>query len=844
MSKSGRRNRRQASTPTAELERNFQYLVVMRESSAHDRILMLGMIQQTLEKFVHLPGAKMLLDAGMDVYDHPSRYGGTIKRVGKSRMVLIEVEDVLYLYSMGSAAVSDDERDTNAFVSELVSLIENYRPREVCAVAFTRFVRSAHHTGDLLRVMTEHVEVVSCETEIRPATPEGSMLFGFLAIIAGLEREYIVRRHTAGRVAQWKRGEWIPRGIPPGYRVTKEGRRLVLDHSQIEATRAMLVILGQESLSVRSKVERLAEIGISTPKIREEHGANATIAEARNPSEAIRTLVGWVESLRLGRFDLVWTNPFPGVDNIAGAPVEMIDGYSHGALRLTYDLEIPDGGWADAATFEAIERSRRSATTGGAAHRTTAPLSGMFRFHEDGDEFALLCPGRHYELRRRPADPDRRFQGWTAENAESQQTVAVIDRDVLHRSITDIIVEALREGVPAELDYGRFSVSADLGPIDGNKAAMRALRTKIAQAEEDLRRAKRNAQFASDDDVALGFVQDCKGHQAELKRLRAELADAEAAAEAPQLEAEFESSAEMAVVALAALGEAERSVPREISEAIRAVISNEQLHVHREGVTWSLDLELPHEKGTVVLGPITGTVPNQYRPPRAPDPCGSASREGRRNALESLGLSTHAATVAAGCPHPDLLAALQAHHLGKPSPDNVDPAWVALVAATYVDPLRWDKSRWRFGDGDRQDIFDALAAAGGSMAVADLPAAGFDPEQLRYLMRRSPTPTGASVLRKEGRGPTARYTLLTCPHCDALLSRSCLTPETPGGLLCPTCFRTPAADSPTFPAWYLTLEAVGQDSEGGAQALSNESGRGGPGDLSTRGCRGRQTTAS
>jgi hypothetical protein len=189
------------TAPTTKPDAKLDHLVVIRESAQYDRLLMEGMIHQSLEKVVHLPGAAELQMAGLDVLDNPGAYGAVTRRAGKSRITMVERDGVMYLYSMGSAAKLDLDEE-NGFVSELVRTLYAYRPPEVWVVAFTRLVRAAELAGDLLKATGEAVEVLHCEQELRPATPEGRMVFQILAMIAAMEREYIVRRHTAGRVAQ------------------------------------------------------------------------------------------------------------------------------------------------------------------------------------------------------------------------------------------------------------------------------------------------------------------------------------------------------------------------------------------------------------------------------------------------------------------------------------------------------------------------------------------------------------------------------------------------------------------------------------------------------------------
>jgi hypothetical protein len=233
---------------TAPLRDRIDGLVVMRESAMYDELLMEGMISQTLAKARHLPGAAELEAAGMDVMRHPEKYGGIVRRVGKSKMVTVERDGIIYLYSMGSAA-ANDLADENAFVSELVKLIGRFSPKEVWATAFTRLVRAVEHAGPLLQAMTGHVEMIHAEQQIEPHTTSGKIMFQMLTMIASAERDYIVQRHTLGRVAQWKRGGWIPSsGHPPGYHL--EGGRLRLgDQEEVANVRRGLRTLADPNLT-------------------------------------------------------------------------------------------------------------------------------------------------------------------------------------------------------------------------------------------------------------------------------------------------------------------------------------------------------------------------------------------------------------------------------------------------------------------------------------------------------------------------------------------------------------------------------------------------------------------
>lgn len=792
-----RRSANAASAPEARLDG----LVVMRESSRYDRVLMEGMVHQTLAKVPDLPGAAELQAAGMDVFAHPERYGATLRLSGSSRIVMVERDGILYLYSMGTAS-TDDLEDANAFITELVRVVETYRPTTIWVAAFTRLLRSATYAGDLLKAFTEHAGMLHCEAEINLATPEGRMLFQVLAMIAATERDYLVRRHTAGRVAQCRRGEWLSIGYPPGYRL--EDRRLVLDESRIDAVRQMLVLLADPALRPSECAARIGALGLSTPMIINRHGPDATISDARNPTEVLATLRGWVGLYATGRHTTLWPNPFAGVSHIAGVEVQPFDGYEHGALELVQEVPLPDGGWADDATLDAIRhRSEARSATGGASHAMAPPLSGMFNFDDGQHEYALRARRGAYELMRRPLRDDRRFPGWTCEQANDSEPLASIEREALHRSIADEVLAAVRDGLPADLDANHFQAAGPLPRLDARRARLRAVRRQLDDVTRDLERARRNANLADEDEVAALFVQDAEAHQATQKRLERELVELEDAIEEPELGTAFETNAELVAHAIAALRNAGDRVGATLREALRTVISKERWRLDDNVFHWELHLELPHRDGTVVLGPIRGAIPS--RPARVrtrtPRPAG---RDDAISELTAAGLSERAARSVAACPHPQLADVLLAHLDGRPGPPDIDVAWTRHIAAVYTDPeFHWEMGQWRLPDGPRRTLLAVIAETGGQLERDKILAAGVSTSQLRYLSR--PTlgaPSGDPIVRRLGRGRDGAYTLIDCPHCGGHASHSVVTPETRPGVLCPDCWRAPVPDSPVFPEFY------------------------------------------
>lgn len=783
----------------------IDHLVVIRESDRHDRVLMEGMIQQTLSMVSHLAGAAKLSAAGLDVLDHPERFGGTSRTSGSSRMVTVEREGVLYLYSMGSAA-KDDLDAANAFVEFLIGLVEAYRPTHVWAAAFTRLVRSVSQVGNLYRAFYENIQTIHCETKLDITTPEGQMMFQVFAMIASAERDYIVRRHTAGRVTQWKRQEWIPNAYPPGYRI--QDQKLVLDHTQIKPVQEMLRILADRSLTNAQCATKIGALGVTTPKLVAERGANVTVADARSPSSIIRTLVGWADTYETGRHVVPWPNPFPGVEHVSGVPVEDDPSSAHGVLNLTYDLALPEDGWADDATFSAVKtRFDSQGLTGGASHTHTPPLSGMFNFVRDGYEYNVLATEpRRYNLSRRPEDPQRRFKGWTTRSGEDVERIGTVSREALHRSIADGIIAAVATGLPAQLDQHRFQASGPLPQINPTKAKMRGLKTQLADLTTNLRRAHRNANLAEDPETAALFINNINDYLDEQTRIKKQLQELEDTLEEPTLAETFETQTQLVTHAIAALANTKNRADTKLREALRTIISNETWTEVGDNIQWELHIELPHPEGTIILGPITGQVPNR-KDNRDGSSIKYRQHQQTRHHLTKLGIPKQAARSAAAYPNPLLVELLIAHQQNRPYPTEITPELADHLIATYTNPnFGWAPGRWRLADQTRQQLLTLVSQAQGTLTQQQLKNHGYNKHQLRHATRKTPgAHSGDPILTHTGRGPTSLYQLTKCPHCDGWCDHSIVTPETLPGVLCTTCWRTPNPNSPTFPDWYRTM---------------------------------------
>jgi DNA invertase Pin-like site-specific DNA recombinase len=773
----------------------IRHLVTMRESSGFDTSLMDGMIKQTMSKVNHLPGAVALGHAGVDVFRNPQLYNAHTTRRGGSRQVWVQVDDVLYFYSMGSAAKVDEKGD-NFFVTELVDAIRTYKPKELWTVAFTRLVRSQMFAGALLEACEAHVRQLHCEVDIVTSTPEGKLIYSVLAMIAAAERDYIVRRHTAGRVIQWRRGNWIPIGMPPGYRRAADGS-LEVDPDMVEPVREMLVLLADHSKSPRLLAREIGALGITTQKLRKR---GLDVGGARNRWEVIRTLLGWAKTLEKGSYTVYWPNPFPGVDNVAGVevvPAAPIERFPHGGLPLEYHLPVPEGGWASQEVFEAIRnRPRRRSGTG----RHSSPLSGFFHTRTDTDE-TLMFAGQteDYEVLRRPVG-DREIDGWR--NDPTVVRIARINRTALHSSIATAVIAAVQQGLPAELDRTRYSVGMNFR-VDPRESERRELRRRVDELTTQKDRAKRNADLTSDEDSAAEFIRDYEQAGRELNRLERELERHTAVATDDRV-LEFDSAAGLVVYAIAGLARNDTDDPRQLADSLRAVLSRETMTVDGPTVTWELCIDIPHDDGVVTLGPIRGTVPNLQPAPVKLPGARTATPPWMPNARKDLaaaGIKTLAASVAHASQQPDLVAVL----VGDMAPVQLTHAdWAIYVQATYRNPeFRWQPGKWQLDDERRQHLVDLLVAAGAKLAVRDLKAAGFTTNEIKHLRANHDVPDGHKIVRITSKGSRATAFALDCPHCGSPLDIVKRVPEVPHGVLCSNCRRSPDRHSPTFPNFYF-----------------------------------------
>lgn len=353
-------------------------LIVVRESDEHDRVLFDAMRMQTYAPLAHHSAIAPIIGLGLrPLTEGEARL--TVERVdafgivhedtivierlqsGRTWAILFGYGDVYHLWSMSSAAKRDAD-NLNGFTHIMCEAVQRLRPRVLRAATFSRLIRSTRQSNLLAAAMQGNVDRIEAGTvvfDLREDESMGWMLYGMFATISSMERTWINARLQAGKVAQWRRGEW-PFGsglVPFGYRYNRRSRRVEPDLTQREAVRQMLIVLASD-LPPRAMVDALGELGVRMMRTEDGGRGRALISTAENPTMQIASLFAWIPVWVQGEYLLRVSNLHVGVGQVAGVPVarwETGTGSSDdtapeqdpGELQLLFDVPVPPDGWAE-----------------------------------------------------------------------------------------------------------------------------------------------------------------------------------------------------------------------------------------------------------------------------------------------------------------------------------------------------------------------------------------------------------------------------------------------------------------------------------------------------------------
>lgn len=354
-------------------------LFVVRESDQWDKVLFDAIRDRTYLPHRNVPEVEAVRQAGMQPLTlesftvSMSLPDGTARQTqvfvescmsGRTKAVLFSFGGYWHLWCQASAAKVDDEKGINDFTAILVQVVRRLRPKTVYAANFSRLVRSmsqAHKLADAFSECVDEVCVGELKFDFAGSSPVGHLMVTMLSWAAAMERDAIVTRLLAGRIAKWRRNEW-PFGdhtIPFGYRLDE--KRLVPDESQKTIVRRMLLILSSD-LPPGEMIRQLDDAGVTSMRSHRRLQEKSPLGALTSPYAAVNALYSWGSLYVTGEFLFRLASSFRGIDELAGVPISRFevegtglpDQGDPGEMQMLYDVGVPDGGWAEPEILEAF----------------------------------------------------------------------------------------------------------------------------------------------------------------------------------------------------------------------------------------------------------------------------------------------------------------------------------------------------------------------------------------------------------------------------------------------------------------------------------------------------------
>jgi DNA invertase Pin-like site-specific DNA recombinase len=394
-------------------EKRIKRLCIARESNENNHLLMEAMILQTLANMPKEPAILRARQLGISPLLEPESLMESLNlrilRVGKAKAVLMEIDGDYFLYSMSSAAKTTESGE-NDWTTLCANVIEEFRPIEIYVASISRLVRSFEHSGKIQSVISKHVDTVfagNTKLAMRGGDAvSGQLMFAVFTMMAASERNAIVQRLTAGKIAKYNRGEWIGgKGVVPlGYKLDQKTLNLVLDPESYPALKATFELMADPDLSGWQVGQKIGRLGVSTKYTKDNFGDDANVSDYIYSNSFVRNIGIWIPLYLSGEYTSKCPNPFPGVEHIAGMPIHRnIDDFDGpGELHFHYKWGRPD--IDPALIFAAVagrEARQTAPKTGGAARAQIAPLSGV-RWVAKGFENWIVTSSRtKYFLRSR-----------------------------------------------------------------------------------------------------------------------------------------------------------------------------------------------------------------------------------------------------------------------------------------------------------------------------------------------------------------------------------------------------------------------------------------------------------
>lgn len=404
----------------------------VRESDQYDQLLFAAMLQQTYEPFRSNPWVAAVLEAGMTPMHVTGSHAFTVRFDGgevveievlierikrnRTRVVRFQLGPFVHLWSMSSAASTNAEGD-NDFTGVLVEDVRSTRPQVLIAANISRLVRSSQEGGLLLKVLPDHVDEVWAGPQVMRLVGEGSdygrMMFGVLGAVAAMERNWIVTRLMAGRVAAWRRSEWLfgRTTVPFGYRLDAE-RRLVPVPEERKKVREMLLALAEDASPAQTRLE-LVRLKIPMFRVAGRKTVADSVRARKNPRALVDSFLAWVPLWVAGEYVWRFTSPLKDAATFAGVPVmrAVQDGTDRGELQLLMTPGVPEGGWAEQAILDQVAevaRARFTERTRSKEREPERPLGEHVRVLSSDAGLHEAILGVNNEHRRPPVHNPRR----------------------------------------------------------------------------------------------------------------------------------------------------------------------------------------------------------------------------------------------------------------------------------------------------------------------------------------------------------------------------------------------------------------------------------------------------
>jgi hypothetical protein len=437
-------------------------------------------------------------------------------------------------------------------------------------------------------------------------------------------------------------------------------------------------------------------------------------------------------------------------------------------------------------------------------------------------------------------------QPWSPASGKPTDRVASILPEELHRAIADSAVAALRTGIPLQLLDGHVASGPFLPGRGRHRRRDRAkhLDEQIAELERTIRNARRNANATDDDEVAQGFLSDAEDAQTRLRKARLARAELDVEADGGAVPTTFESGADYLAHALARLACCEKKGSPELNEPISRVLEFTSIDTSEPGwATFGFKLLIPADGRVARLGPIYARVANcAYRntlrknveldeghrllfdlatahglTERLQHTSADRVLEEVRVELITHGYSPLAAGILLRSGLEPIYRVIGHELWNEPLPADLDPAYATHLVRIYRSPdFAWTVREHSIDCSTRQALIDIVWNLGATANLGEIEEAleGTSLTRQRVTVLARPqqlgdAPVWHSCLRRTGnwapRAPITKKILhvVDCPHCGGHARHAVRTPETPGGLLCPDCRRSPDTDSPVFPPVYL-----------------------------------------